>query len=65
MFSIYLYKLMLSSARAAEARKAALNAVICYLNEQGEAIEADAVPELKEFKRMSNPLCLSVTHTSC
>jgi len=39
MFSIYLYKSTLSSARAAGARKAALNAVVRFLDEQGEAIE--------------------------
>jgi hypothetical protein len=39
MFSIYLYKSTLSSARAAGARKAALNAVVRCLNEHGEAIE--------------------------
>ena len=39
MFTIYLYKTMLSSAKAARARKAALNAVVRSLNRQGEGIE--------------------------
>lgn len=39
--SIYLYELTLSSSRAVEAHKAALNAVVCSINEQcaSEVIE--------------------------
>lgn len=38
-FSIHLYRLTLSSPRAAKARKAALNAVVRSLYEKGEVIE--------------------------
>jgi hypothetical protein len=34
------------------------------LFKQDRQNEADVVPELKEFKRMFNPLCLSVAHAS-